>query len=213
MGKFQNLKGKRFGRLTVIDLCDRNNGYVLWLCKCDCGNTTKVKSSKLLQGRTKSCGCLKKDNNKENANYYNIKHKRLYNIWNKMKERCCNEKNSAYPNYGGRGITICKEWAKSFQAFMSWAIANGYNDNLTIDRVDNNGNYEPNNCRWATREEQANNTRANRLLSYNGKTMTLSEWAKELNVYKTTLYRRIDKYKDNLDLIFYKGDKRYGKRN
>lgn len=213
MGKSQDLTGKRFGRLTVIALDKTvNRKGCFWKCKCDCGNETTVLASRLNIGKTKSCGCLKHDNYKEGAEYNNIKYRRLYSIWAKMRHRCEYEKDVAYESYGGRGITVCKEW-HDFNNFKDWALCNGYSDDLTIDRIDNNAGYSPYNCRWADRVQQANNTRSNRLLTYNGRTMTLSEWSRELGIFKSTIYRRLDAHGDNLDLVFYKGDRRYEKRN
>ena len=129
-----------------------------------------------------------------------------------MRDRCTNENNNYYKNYGGRGISVCEEWL-SFDNFKSWALENGYSDELTIDRIDNNGNYCPQNCRWADRFQQANNTSTNRHLTYNGRTMTFSEWARELGIYNTTLYRRLRVYENNPNMIFFKGDMRYEKRD
>ena len=213
MGKFQDLTGKRFGKLVALEPQKREGQRsYYWLCKCDCGNNTIVLTNRLVSGKTKSCSCKKFEVGKEGAKYYHKNYVRLYSIWAKLRSRCERKNDNAYQNYGGRGISVCEEW-HSFENFMNWAIANGYSDKLTIDRIDNNGNYEPSNCRWADRMQQANNTRANRLLTYNGKTMTLSEWARELGIYNSTLYRRLDAHADNLDMIFFKGDKRYGKRN
>ena len=117
---------------------------------------------------------------------------RLYRIWSKMKARCYNKKHNAFDRYGGSGIIVCKDWKNDFQSFKKWAIENGYSDELTIDRIDNNGNYEPNNCRWTTKKEQANNTCRNRLITYKGKTQTLAQWADSIGINKHTLHVRID---------------------
>lgn len=119
--------------------------------------------------------------------------KRLYEIWKGMKRRCYDVKRKEYKNYGGRGIEVCDEWANNFSAFYTWALENGYNNALTIERNDVNGNYEPSNCRWATKKEQANNRRDNQFLTYNGKTQTIAQWAKELNINQNTLRNRIQK--------------------
>ena len=116
---------------------------------------------------------------------------RLYNIWEKMKTRCYNQNSEKFKCYGGRGITICVEWKNNFYAFREWAIANGYREDLTIDRIDVNGNYEPTNCRWATIKEQQNNRRNNKIISYNGKTLNVSQWAELYNIRASTLYCRI----------------------
>lgn len=116
---------------------------------------------------------------------------RLYTAWSNMKQRCCNRARPDYPTYGGRGITICPEWAEDFSAFMAWALDNGYKDHLTLDRIDTNGPYSPGNCRWVTRKAQANNRRTNRLLTLYGKTQSMGQWAQELGIGSGTLWRRL----------------------
>lgn len=118
---------------------------------------------------------------------------RIYNIWKDMKRRCYCKTRKDYSRYGGRGITICDEWLHDFQAFFDWAMVNGYKDDLTIDRIDSNKGYSPDNCRWATIKEQDNNKRNNRLLTYNGKTQTVTQWAEDLNINESTLRSRIDR--------------------
>ena len=131
------------------------------------------------------------------------RYSRLYAIWCHMKARCCNSNNHAYNLYGGRGITICDEWKNNYSAFKDWAINNGYKDNLTIDRIDVNGNYEPKNCKWATRKEQANNTRTNRYITYNNETHTLAEWSDITGIQRDVIKSRIEKGW-NLDDVFSK---------
>lgn len=168
----KNLVGQHFGKLTVIKRVGTKHRKALWLCHCECGNEKTVTTDQLTTGQTKSCGCLK--------NIDKIKHHktgtRLYIIWANIKQRCYNIKSTSYKRYGARGITLCSEW-QQFEPFYNWAIQNGYQDNLSIDRIDNNGNYEPANCRWTTRKEQARNTRRNRYITINQKTHCLSEWA------------------------------------
>ncbi len=195
--KGKNLLNMKFNMLEVIDFAGtdkfKNN---IWLCKCECGNTKKVLASHLISGHTKSCGCLQKQSFKFAIHKpkHNMIHTRLYKIWNGMKNRT--NKNSSlvkteYKNYSGRDITICDEWAKDFVAFYNWAMSNGYQDNLTIDRIDVNGNYEPSNCRWVTMKEQQNNKRNNTVIEYNGEKNTISQWTKKLGYSKGLLTNRL----------------------
>lgn len=196
MGKIIDLTEKRFGKLTVIKKHNQDKwGGWNWLCMCDCGNETVVSGGHLRGLKTKSCGCSRKETK-------NFTHKmtgsRLYKVWQAMKSRCYYEKSEMFKHYGGRGITVCDEWKNSFISFYDWSIKNGYDENAergqcTIDRIDVNGNYEPNNCRWATIKQQANNTRRNHLIKYNGKTQTVSQWANELGVEPDSIFNRLQK--------------------
>ena len=138
-----------------------------------------------------------------NANYrHGGKHTRLYTIWSGMKSRCYNKKDSHYPRWGGRGIRICSEWLLDFDNFRQWSLHNGYADNLTIDRINNDGNYCPTNCRWVTIAEQNNNQRTNRLITYNGKTQNLKQWSEELHINYGTLLSRLDESKWSIEKAF-----------
>ena len=181
MAKSDDLTGKKFGMLLVVSRAENNKwGKSVWNCLCDCGETTTARGVALRNEIKRSCGCLQR----KTASDLNIVHgfarnekERLYNIWCGIKERCNSPNNKAYMYYGGRGITICKEWDSDYVSFRDWAMQNGYADNLSIDRIDVNGNYEPGNCRWATAEEQANNKRNTINIPLNGTTKTVREWS------------------------------------
>lgn len=198
---FDNLIGRKFGRLTVLGLSEKQSGRKsYWVCECECGNKKLIRSDCLKRGQAQSCGCMKSEQNKINLDRTTHgdtpqgEHNRLWQIWQGMKQRTCNPNNKAYARYGGRGITVCKEWLESYMAFREWALANGYADNLTIERIDNNGNYEPSNCRWTTHKEQCNNRRTNVLIEWNGKTQNIGQWAAETGIAYRVLHDRYHRY-------------------
>lgn len=195
-----HLAGRRFGRLTAIEPSDVRIGVrqrTSWLCRCDCGTTLIVETGRLTSGNTRSCGCLAK----EVQATLHLKHggarkgskTRLYRIWMNMHQRCYDPNFTAAHRWGGRGIKVCEEW-HDFATFRAWARANGYADDLSIDRIDNDGDYEPSNCRWATPTQQARNTRLTRFLTYRGRTRPAADWAEDVGLTTKTLTQRIDKY-------------------
>ena len=162
----KDLRGKRFGRLTAIECVGKaqNSTYRLWRCTCDCGREVITTTHALTCGDTKSCGCLKHDVTVERNRKHGLSGSRLYRVWSSMKYRCYKPTCKEYRNYGGRGISVCDEWRSSFEAFREWALANGYDESAprgkcTIDRIDNDGNYEPDNCRIADMVTQVRNRR------------------------------------------------------
>ena len=184
----KDLKGVTFGGLKVLEKSHRNKyGAQHWLCLCSCGSLCTPRGADLKTGRTKSCGCLRGVVNKQRATH-NLSQSRLYRVWGSIVQRCKNSNNSRFSSYGGRGITICVEWRDSFESFYYWAIDNGYEEGLTIDRIDNDGSYSPDNCRWITWNAQRLNTRHSFIISYRGKTQTLTEWAAELGIEYHVLY-------------------------
>lgn len=160
MSKLIDLTGQRFGRLVVVERVGTDGRYPTWLCKCDCGNTIITRGTHLRRGDTQSCGCLHRETFIHKT--HGGKCSRLYSIWRGMKTRCYNKNFAQYHNYGGRGITICAEWLHDFETFYDWAISHGYRDDLTIDRIDNDKGYSPENCRWVTIKAQQKNRRNNR---------------------------------------------------
>lgn len=191
MPKLKDLTGQRFGRLTVICRKGSKNGHVAWLCKCECGKTKVIRSCDLVNGKSTSCGCYHNEMVAQITKSHGQSNSRLYTIHNLMLQRCFQPKATHYKHYGGRGISVCDEWKYSFESFYKWAMANGYSDELSIDRIDVNGNYCPENCRWATRKEQANNKSSNRFITYNGQTHTVSEWAEITGISREAIRGRL----------------------
>lgn len=211
----KDLTHREFGRLTVLYQAKERSkkGYVQWVCQCSCENKTIiiVPSDRLRSKKTKSCGCLQKEavsnKNKNNEKYPEEDRKtRLYRIWKAMIARTIYPSQDGYKNYGGRGIKVCEEWLYDFYKFKNWAISNGYRDDLTIDRMDCDGDYEPLNCKWSSRKEQNNNQRRTIKFTYKGISQNLTKWAELLGVKYNTLYHRYKKgYSIEKILKEYKG--------
>lgn len=202
-----DLTGKKFGRLTVIKRAEdyiAPNGWFTpqWLCKCDCGKTSIVRGQFLKRGSTQSCGCLQE----ETLSYIHepihgdvkktSKLHSLYCSWKCMLTRCHNPNRRTWKNYGGRGINVCNEWKgpDGYINFREWSLTNGWQKGLTIDRIDNNGNYKPDNCRWTTAKEQARNRRSNIWLNVDGKRMLLYDVAKKFGLWHQTIRYWMKKY-------------------
>lgn len=187
-GKRIDLTGLKFSHLTVIEYVGKEKyGQTIWKCKCDCGNYKDIRGSKLRSGEVKSCGCMR------HPYKHHMTDTRMYNIWCTMKARCFRPTCKKYKDYGGRGITMCDEWKNDFMSFYEWSMSNGYSDELSIDRIDNNGSYEPSNCRWADAITQSNNTRTNVYLTYQSETHTLAEWSRILGISYSTMIKRRSK--------------------
>ena len=192
----KDLTGMRFGRLTVLEFVPTEGSYSYWLCKCDCGNTKTIESYNLRSGHTTSCGCFHRSMFLKSVQTHKSTKTRLYKIYIGMKTRCYNKNSKSFHRYGGRGIKICDEWLKNFSVFSDWSLANGYSDDLSIDRIDTDGNYEPSNCRWVDTKTQSNNRSITIFVEFNGKEVSLSEASKLSGIPHTILdcrYRRGDR--------------------
>lgn len=199
-----DLIDRQFGRLTVIEYVGLHTTPCgtrrrMWKCRCECGKETIVSENNLKNGSTKSCGCWKQQRIKDYNTVHGGTSDRLYGIWKNMKRRCNSPKDSHYETYGGKGIKVCEEWANSYEAFKKWAYENGYDEDAktgdcSIDRIDNNGDYEPSNCRWVNRITQANNTSRNRYVEFQGKRLTIAEFAKTMNISKNKAWYYVDKF-------------------
>jgi hypothetical protein len=192
--------GDKFGKLTVLrkileksPQSSRNTYHKLYQCVCDCCNSVIVPHKMLSSGHKRSCGCLRAEIERNKSIIYNIKHKELLYVWKTMKQRCLCKTNKDYRLYGGRGITVCNEWLNDFYSFNDWAEKNGYKKGLMLDRINNDGNYEPSNCRWATPTEQANNKRTNKWITINNETKTLKQWCDKLNLSYSTTNSRLQR--------------------
>ena len=189
-----DLSGKKFGRLTVLSRAENSkSGSVRWNCLCECGGKATVHGVSLRAGRTQSCGCYQKEQTGNANRTHGETDRRLYTEWAAMKARCYNPRNKRYDRYGGRGIAICDEWRESYETFRNWALANGYRDDLTIERNDTDGDYCPENCKWATQKEQQNNRSNNVKIDYHGETMSMKQWAERVGMEYSCLYARLNR--------------------
>ena len=180
--------GFQVGRITVTKELGSNGKKRLWECLCTCGNIVIHTTSELNSGKVQSCGCLVHESG-EKRKKYNARDRKLYFRWSNIRGRCYNPNDAAYKNYGGRGIKMCPEWENDFYAFRDWSIANGYDEFLSIDRIDNDKDYSPNNCRWTDSKTQSNNRRSNHYITLNGVTKTMMQWSEEYHID----YHRIQK--------------------
>ena len=205
--KLHNLTGKRFGRLTVLCRTESKSQSTKWKCQCDCGNTCVVLAGNLVKGHTTSCGCYREETRGLKHGY---RHDRIYSVWEKLKSRCCNPKNPSYARYGGRGIEICEEWKNNPESFIKWAYENGYRSDAsygecTIERIDNNKGYSPENCIIANEKEQANNRRSNRLITHNGETKTLAQWRDFFGMTQSKAYYHLVEKNRSIQELLDKG--------
>jgi len=185
-----DITGQRFGRLVAVRQSPSRGGRRRWVCQCDCGKQADVSGYHLRSALVKSCGCLRRPHGQSHCR--EGKAARLYVCWCRMRSRCRAQTDQSYERYGARGIAVCAGW-EDFRVFERWALANGYDDRLSIDRVDNDGDYTPSNCRWATAKQQARNRRSNITVAYQGKTATLAEHAEDLGFsYKRARVRISD---------------------
>lgn len=198
MRQMVEMVGKTFGNLTVIRrvesrILPSGQHKTMWECKCSCGNTYIAEGYNLRNGVSRQCSKCSRKASAEKRKIHGLSDSRLQHIHSGMMARCTNKNHTYYKNYGGRGISVCDEWygSKGFPAFVEWAKSSGYSDCLTLDRIDNNGNYCPENCKWSTRKEQANNTRRNKVICFNGETHTLSQWADIYHMDQDLLGRRL----------------------
>ena len=185
MARIKDLTNNRYGNLIVLKMNDERGPHnkVMCTCRCDCGNEIIVMSNSLQQGKVVSCGCKAKNVS------HNMSSTRLYRIWNSMKSRCANPNRKDYHMYGGRGVTFCDEW-NDFIPFYEWATSAGYADDLTLERIDVNGNYEPDNCKWITSTEQASNKTTTPYVLYNDNYITLKQLSEEIGINYQTLFGR-----------------------
>lgn len=186
---FKDITGKKFGRLTVIEFSHRRKDKIHYKCICDCGTEVKTRGASLKDGSTQSCGCLNKERTKKENTTHGLSGTTEYCIYQGAIQRCYNKNNPQYIDYGGRGITVCDEWLHSFETFLK-DMGNRPSKKHSIDRINNEGNYELGNCRWATSTEQAKNRRSNIMITYKGETLCMMDWSEKLDIKYITLHQR-----------------------
>lgn len=183
-----DLQGKKFGRLTVIEKAGKDKARnILWKCKCDCGNYLIIKACDIKRGHSVSCGCYQKERASEANKIHGKSNTKLHYVWTDMLKRCENPKHHAYKWYGGKGVKVCDEW-KEFVGFEKWALENGYKAGLTIDRIDGNGDYCPQNCRWATRKQQSNNLSTCVFFEFMGERLNITQFCEKYSVSPWLFY-------------------------
>lgn len=189
----QEQVGKKFNRLLILSITDPQRKWTIWvIARCECGVIKTYELTPIIKGHTKSCGCFKVDSFRAVIMKHGKVNHPLYNHWMAMKQRCYDENFKTYHNYGGRGITICDEWKNNFSNFYEWALLNGWQKGLSLDRFpDLNGSYTPYNCRWATRKQQSRNTRSNVFITFNGKSMCIADWAEEIGITQRRISTRL----------------------
>lgn len=188
MGTAKELTGQKFGRLTVLEYVENNKNGAIWSCCCDCGKKTMVRAYSLTSGKTKSCGCIQREIIGSRRFTHGKTKTSIYYTWASMLDRCTNSNHANYKHYGGRGITVCERWLKFENFYSDMGVAP---EGKTLDRIDNDGAYHPDNCRWATRAEQDRNKRGLHIITFNGTSKIISDWAKELGIHRTTLSFRV----------------------
>ena len=187
MGKIKDITGQKFGRLTVVGYAGKGH----YECVCECGNTRRVLRQNLIKGKQVSCGCYAKEKKQKMMSTHGMSKTPLYYVWNSMKNRCKNPNVKSYKVYGAKGITVCEEWKNNFMAFYSWALENGWEQGLQIDRISNDDGYNPKNCRIVTQIENENNRKNVKIIEYRGKKYTVTQLANEYKIDRDLLYRRI----------------------
>lgn len=221
--EIKDLTGLKFGNLNIVENYGKIKGSTYWKCLCDCGNVKIINHYNLLKGKSTSCGCLKGQKISKKQTTHNKTNTKIYKLWMGIKSRCNNINNPKYKSYGGRGIKVCDEWQNDFMSFYNWTLANGYDENAkygecTIERINVNGNYEPNNCTFKNLKEQANNKTTNVFVEYNGETHTLKQWSEIFNLKYKSMVNRYHLYLDGktefiktLDDVFSNADFRKAK--